>query len=60
MKGKDTCEISGGHIEYGENWQIAIERELFEEAGVVKTKLSQFVFTKFLSMLFYVSQRFLK
>lgn len=39
MKGKDTWEIPGGHIEYGENWQTAVKRELFEEAGVIKAKI---------------------
>ena len=39
MKGKNTWEIPGGHIEYGENWQTAVERELFEEAGVVNAQI---------------------
>ena len=32
MKGKNTWEIPGGHIEHGENWRTAAERELYEKA----------------------------
>ena len=39
MKGKNTWEIPGGHIEHGENWRTAAERELYEEAGVVKANI---------------------
>lgn len=38
-KGKDTWEIPGGHIEYGEDWKSAAKRELYEEAGVVKANI---------------------
>ena len=35
-KERDTWEIPGGHIEDGEDWQVAAQRELLEETGATR------------------------
>lgn len=37
---KETWEIPGGHIEEGESWLEAAERELYEETGITKSKIT--------------------
>ena len=38
-KKRGGWEIPGGHIESGEDWKTAAERELFEETGAVRAKI---------------------
>ena len=38
-KGKETWEIPGGHIEEGENWLDAANREMYEETGATNVEI---------------------
>ncbi len=39
-KKRQGWEIPGGHIEKGENWETAAKREMFEETGATKIKVT--------------------
>lgn len=39
-KKRQGWEIPGGHIEQGESWQEAARREMYEETGATKIKLT--------------------
>ena len=39
-KERNGWEIPGGHIESNETWQEAAKREMYEETGATKVKLT--------------------
>lgn len=39
-KKRNGWEIPGGHIEDGENWENAAKREVYEETGATKIKIT--------------------
>lgn len=39
-KKRNGWEIPGGHIEEGENWEDACKREMYEETGAIKIKVT--------------------
>lgn len=38
-KKRNGWEIPGGHIEEGENWEVAAKREMYEETGATKINI---------------------
>ena len=39
-KKREGWEIPGGHIEDGESWEEALKREMYEETGATKIKIT--------------------